>query len=74
MNLIYFVVLSLKVRELTLINVIKRKFILLSVHKYALCKFLIKCDPVVPEKTLKNGQDITHANKGHLPASRDMIF
>ena len=73
MNLIYFVVLSLKVRELTLINVIKRKFILLSVHKYALCKFLIKCDPVVPEKTLKS-QEITHANKGHLPASRDMFF
>ena len=53
---------------------IKRKSILLSVHKYALCKFLIKCDPIVPEKTLKYGEEITHANKGHLPASRDMIF
>ena len=74
MNLIFFVVLSRKVRERNLINMIKRKSILLSVHKYALCKILIKCDPVVPEKTFKNGQEITHANKGHLPASRDMFF
>ena len=74
MTLIYFVVLSRKIREWTLSNVIIRKFILLSVHKYALCKFLIKCDPVVPEKTFKNGQEITHSNKGHLPASRDIFF
>ena len=72
MNLLYFIVLSRKVRERNLINMIKS--ILLSVHKYALCKFLIKCDQIVPEKTLKNGEEITHANKGHLPASRDMIF